>query len=50
MPFDPNLAKKVGKKSKRSPAKKDEPTMKEKMEMLNEKVLDGMLFKYTLFI
>jgi hypothetical protein len=37
MPFDPNSAKKAGKKSKRGPA------IKEKMEMLYEKVLDDLL-------
>jgi hypothetical protein len=34
MPFDPNSAKKVGKKSKRGLAKKERPTIKEKMELL----------------
>jgi len=34
MPFDPNSAKKAGKKSKRGPAKKEGPSTKEKMEML----------------
>ena len=43
MPFDPNSAKKAGKKSKRGPAKKEGPTIKEKMEMLYEKVLDDLL-------
>ena len=43
MPFDPNSAKKAGKKSKRGPAKKDVPSIKEKMEMLYEKVLDDLL-------
>ena len=43
MPFDPNSAKKAGKKSKRGPAKKDVPSIKEKMEMLYEKVLDHLL-------
>ena len=43
MPFDPNSAKKAGKKSKRGPAKKEEPSIKEKMEMLYEKVLDDLL-------
>ena len=36
MPFDLNPANKAGKKSKRGPAKKDEPSIKEKMEMLYE--------------
>ena len=34
MPFDPNSAKKAGKKSKRGPAKKEGASIKEKMEML----------------
>ena len=43
MPFDPNSAKKAGKKSKRGPAKKEGSTIKEKMEMLYEKVLNALL-------
>ena len=43
MPFDPKSAKKAGKKSKRGPAKRDEPSIKEKMELLYEKVLDDLL-------
>ena len=43
MPFDPNSAKKAGKKSKRGHAKKEGPSIKEKMEMLYEKVLDDLL-------
>ena len=43
MPFDKKSAKLAGKKSKRGPAKKDEPSIKEKMEMLYEKVLDDLL-------
>ena len=43
MPFDPNSAKKAGKKSKRGPAKNEEPSIKEKMELLHEKVLDDLL-------
>ena len=43
MPFDPNSAKKAGKKSKRGPAKKEEASIKDKMEMLYEKVLDDLL-------
>ena len=39
MPFDLNAAKKAGKKSKRRPAKKERPSIKEKTEMLYEKVL-----------
>jgi hypothetical protein len=34
MPFDSNSAKKIWKKSKRGPAKKEVPYIKEKMEML----------------
>ena len=43
MPFDPNSAKKAGKKSKRGPAKKGEPSINDKMELLYEKVLDNLL-------
>ena len=43
MPFDPNSSKKAGKKSKRGPAKKEALSIKEKMEMLYEKVLDDLL-------
>ena len=43
MPFDPNSAKKAGKKSKRGPTKKEGPSIKEKMEILYEKVLDDLL-------
>ena len=43
MPFDPKSAKKVGKKSKRGPAEKVEPFIKEKMALLYEKVLDDLL-------
>ena len=43
MPFDKKSAKLAGKKSKRGTAKKDEPSIKEKMEMLYEKVLDDLL-------
>jgi hypothetical protein len=43
MPFDPNSAKKAGKKSKRGPGKKEVPSIKEKMELLYEKVLDDLL-------
>ena len=45
MPFDPNSAKKAGKKSKRGAAKKEGPSIKEKMELLYEKVLDDLLNK-----
>jgi len=43
MPFDPKTARNAGKKSKRGPAKKDELSIKEKMELLYEKVLDDLL-------
>ena len=43
MPFDPKSAKNAGKKSKRGPAKTEEPSIKEKMESLYEKVLDDLL-------
>ena len=49
MPFDPNSAKKAGKKSKRGPAKKKGPSIKEKMEMLYEKVLDDLLINQNQF-
>jgi len=37
MPFDPNSAKKAGKKSKRGPAKKEGPSIKGKIEMRYKK-------------
>jgi hypothetical protein len=43
MPFDPESAVNAGKKSKRDPAKKEESSIKEKMELLYEKVLDDLL-------
>ena len=43
MPFDKKSAKKAGEKSKRGPAIKQEPSIKEKMELLYEKVLDDLL-------
>jgi len=43
MTFDSKSAKKAGKKSRRGPAKKQEPSIKEKMELLYEKVLDDLL-------
>ena len=43
MPFDPNSAKKAGKKSKTGPAKKEEVSIKDKMELHYEKVLDDLL-------
>ena len=43
MPLDSNSANKSGKKSKRGFPKKEGPSIKEKMEMLYEKVLDDLL-------
>lgn len=43
MTFDSKSAKKAGKKSKRGPVIKQEPSIKEKMELLYEKVLDDLL-------
>ena len=43
MLFDKKSVKLPGKKSKRGVAKKDESSIKEKMEMFYEKVLDGLL-------
>jgi hypothetical protein len=43
MPFDPKSAKKAGQRSKRGAAKKEGPSIKEKMEILYEKVLDDLL-------
>ena len=43
MPFDSECAIAAGKKSKRKSLKKDPPTIKEKMELLYEKVLDDLL-------
>ena len=43
MVFNPKSAKKAGEKSKRGPAKKEELSIKEKMELLYEKVLDDLL-------
>ena len=41
--FDSKSASEAGKRSKRGPVKKELPTIKEKMEMLYEKVLDDLL-------
>ena len=41
MPFDSKSASEAGKRSKRGPVKKELPTIKEKMEMLYEKVLEN---------
>lgn len=43
MPFDLESARAAGKKSKRKSLTKDPPTIKEKMELLYEKVLDDLL-------
>ena len=43
MPFNSDSARAAGKKSKRKSLKKDPPTIKEKMELLYEKVLDDLL-------
>jgi hypothetical protein len=43
MPFDSKSAKKAGKRSKRGPAKKEESTIKQKMELLYEEILDELL-------
>ena len=43
MPFDPKSARNAGKKSKRGPAKKEESTIKQKMEFLYEEILDELL-------
>ncbi len=43
MSLDPNSATKAGKKSKRGPAKKERPSIKDKMEILYEKLLDDLL-------
>ena len=43
MPFNPKSAKSAGKKSKRGPAKKEESTIKQKMEFLYEEILDELL-------
>ena len=43
MPFDPKTARNAGKKSKRGPAKKEESTIKQKMELLHEEILDDLI-------
>ena len=43
MPFDKETARLAGQKSKRGKAKKLEPNIKEKMELLYEEVLDHKL-------
>jgi hypothetical protein len=43
MPFNKETARLAGKKSKRGKAKKLDPTIKEKMEILYEEVLDHLI-------
>ena len=43
MPFDPKSSNKAGKKSKIGPVKKEGPSIKEKIELRYEKVLDDLL-------
>ena len=43
MPFDPKTARNARKKSKRGPAKKEESTIKQKIELLYEEILDEFL-------
>lgn len=43
MPFNSKTGSKAGKKSKRDLAKKQEPNIKQKMELLYEKVLGDLL-------
>jgi hypothetical protein len=43
MPFNPKTARNAGKRSKRGPAKKEESTIKQKMELLYEEILDELL-------
>ena len=43
MPFDPKSAKKAGKNLKEDLQKKKGPSIKEKMELLYEKVLDDLI-------
>lgn len=43
MPFDKETARLAGQKSKRGKAKKMEPNIKEKMELLYEEVLDHLI-------
>ena len=48
MPFNSKTGSKAGKKSKRGPAKKQEPNIKLKMELLYEKVLNRTIKKNLL--
>jgi len=43
MPFNEETARLAGQKSKRGPAKKLEPNIKEKMKLLYEEVLDHLI-------
>ena len=48
MPFDKETARLAGQKSKRGKAKKLEPNIKEKMELLYEEVLDHLIMRHEL--
>jgi len=43
MPFNPKTASNAGKKSKRGLAKKEASTIKQKMELLHEEILDDLI-------
>jgi hypothetical protein len=43
MPFDSESAKEAGKKSKRPPSPKMDPSIKEKLDLLYEELLDDLL-------
>ena len=47
MPFNKETARLAGKKSKRGKAKKLDPTVKDKMEILYESVLDHLIVHQT---
>lgn len=47
MPFNEETARLAGKKSKRGKAKQLDPTIKEKMEILYESVLDHLIVHQT---
>lgn len=47
MPFNEETARLAGKKSKRGKAKQLDPTIKEKMEILYESVLDHLIIHQT---
>jgi hypothetical protein len=50
MPFVPKSRKKAGKKFKRGLVKKEGPSIKEKMEMRYEKVLNHLFINQEKFI